>query len=508
MNISKLFYLFIIYFFSFLSLASPCHNEFLKKQDKKSFIANNSKGLLNSEIFKANDIRGVFLKDFDFLFPKKLGQAIVALSKNQFSTPRPKILIAHDARTSSPSLAKVLSRSLIKEGADVTNIGLAPTPLAYFLIRHYNYTAAAIVTASHNPKEYNGFKIVFNSKFKRYNVTADLKKIILQGNFSTKTKRQGRKISIDPYSPYIKSLKEEFKDLKFNSFVVDAGNGASGLLIKKVFDALNLNPHYLFMEPDGTFPNHHPDPMVESNLKTLKKRVIESQSDFGVAFDGDGDRLGIVTSNGKFVRSDEFAYMFLPSLLRDPKASKNFVSDVKVSNWYYEKVGELNAQITMVPSGYTFLKREMVKQNASLAMELSGHIMFNDRPHRGFDDALYNLLRFIELIEKEGKSVIEDSLKKVRDVKTKEIRLPMPIEDSKRAVQKLKDYLKQKEEAYVDMDGVRVTRGKTWALVRHSNTENILMMLVQAPKKESILELISEFSKVMNISVPKENPSQ
>ncbi len=479
--------------FSYLSYSNSCLDTFKNKDEKK---------VVNLDIFKGNDIRGVFSKDFDSDFAKDLGKSIVSFSSNELSISNPKILIGYDARLSSPELTKALSETLLKQGATVSVVGLIPTPLAYFLLHHYDYTATVIVTASHNPVEYNGFKIMFNNKYDRFNVISDIKDIFKNKDFLP-NEDSGEMVKLDPYTPYINSLKKEFPNLKPIPFVVDAGNGSAGLLAKKAFKALGLNPHYLFTEPDGTFPNHHPDPTKESNLKDLKQRVAETESVFGVGFDGDGDRLGIVTSKNKFIQSDEFAYMFLPTLLGDPKNSKTLIADVKVSNWYFEKAQEMNANVITSRTGYSFLRENMSKNKASLAMELSGHIMFNDRPNRGFDDALYNILRFIELIG-DKKGSIESLLPKVNTVKTNEIRIKLNLKDIKKSLDYLKTHLDTTKESYLDIDGIRVTRGDSWFLVRHSQTENVLNLRFESSSEKKVLNLIEEISKIMNIKIPKE----
>ena len=495
-------YLFILFLilFSNLSPANSCLDQF--KNNK--FTSSELKEIFDAKIFKGNDIRGVFEKDFHLDFSKLLGKALMSFSENQLSVSKPKILIGYDARLSGPQLTKILSETLLKQGSTVSVVGLIPTPLAYFLLHHYDYTAAVIVTASHNPVGHNGFKIMFNNKYERYNVIPDLKSIVENQEFLEGERSLGQKVKLDSYTPYINSLKKEFPNLKPISFVVDAGNGSAGPLSKKVFKDLDLKPHYLFMEPDGTFPNHHPDPTKESNLQDLKKKIAENNSVFGVGFDGDGDRLGIITSQNRIIHSDEFGYMFLPSLLSDPEISKTLIADVKVSNWYYEKAKKMGADVIMSKAGYSFLRENMERNQASLAMEFSGHIMFNDRPDRGFDDALYNLLRFIELIG-DNKGDIESLLPEVHTVKTNEIRLKLDLETINKAIDNLKIYLNKSKESYVDIDGVRITRGESWGLVRDSKTEQVLSLRFEALSKQDVLDLIEEFSKVMEIEISEKD---
>ena len=483
--------------FSFSSQAKFCLDLFKNKTTKEST------GVLNPAVFQVNDIRGVFLRDFDFNLSKTLGKALVSLAEKEFSVSEPKFLIGYDARVNSPELAKLLSSSLVQNGASSSVVGLVPTPLIYFLLHHYNYTAGIIITASHNPVEYNGFKVMFNKKYKKYKVISKIKDIIEAKDFLD-NKKMGQEVELDPFNPYIDSLKKEFPHLKPVPFVVDSGNGATGPLVKKVFKALGLNPHYLYTKPDGTFPNHHPNPMDESTLVDLKNKVVETNSVFGVGFDGDGDRLAIVTPKGRAISSDEFAYMFLPTLLSTPKISKILVADVKVSDWYYKGAEKMGAKLIMSETGYSFLIKHMEENQASLAMELSGHIMFNDRANRGFDDALYNTLRFIELIEGKEKN-IEKLLPKINTVKTNEIRLKLDRKIISKAVNNVKAYLDNNKEAYENIDGIRVSREHSWGLVRSSNTEELLSLRFEARNKKELFDLIEEFSHVMNIKIPEES---
>ena len=490
-----------------LSLHTPCFsqaNQCLDSFKDRKTITNEELGLLNESIVKANDIRGVFQKDFNLKLPETIGRVIMSLSEKKFSVKNPKILIAHDARTSSPQLVKILLDTLLKQGATVSVVGLLPTPVAYYLLHHYDYTATVIVTASHNPIGHNGFKTMFNNKYETFNIMPEIKRVIEERDFLKDDHFKSRRVTLDPYTPYINSLKKEFPNLKSIPFVVDAGNGSAGLLAKEVFRALDLKPYYLYTRPDGNFPNHHPDPSKEANLIDLKKKVTETGSLFGVGYDGDGDRLNVVTYNHKFIQSDEFSYMFLPSLLGESKSSnKTLISDVKTSNWFNEKVKEMGGRIIVSKTGYTLLRENMNKNKATFATEYSGHIMFNDRPNRGFDDAIYNTLRFIELIG-DKKETIEKLLPKVNTVTTNEIRWELDQESIQKALKKLKDYLDKNQEEYLDIDGIRITRGKAWGLVRSSNSEPVISLRFEADSEKEIMDFIDEFSKAMGIEIPRE----
>ena len=524
--------------------------------------------MFSNSIFRANDIRGVYNRDFDLEFCGPLSRALSALlhtavlkpktfsgktnrktsdQKNETQTaPRPRVLVGRDCRLSSPELAAELTLSLRKAGAHTIFAGLAPSPLCYFLLYHYRFSATVVVTASHNPKNYNGFKIMVHSNLNIPDPVSALKKTLQQTNKTgIKTKplrREGFSFqkpdsSIDIFTPYIDSLKKEFS-LKPLPFVVDAGNGAGGPLAKRVFKALGLSPFYLFCEPDGRFPNHHPDPTVEKNLFALKKKVFETKSLFGVGWDGDGDRVGVVTGKGRFVSGDELGFLFLPSLLKksaeapsrragekesgefssagdgsfssdEEKSlksdghhqpnSRKIIADVKCSNRFFQAVRDQGGEVILSKSGHRFTRRALEIHQAVFALEFSGHIFFNDRPLRGFDDALYATLRLIELLTETPD--MEALLPPVNLFKTNEIRLALSPREIAFALKRVKNYLQSRGEAFNSLDGARITRGNSWALFRDSKTQNILSMRFEADSKKELDLLLKEFSQVMKIPI-------
>ncbi len=424
-------------------------------------------------VFRANDIRGVYGRDFDLSFCGLLARSLRSLLCGRLLIERPRILIGHDARLSSPEIAASLALCLRGEGMDTANIGLAPSPLCYFLAQNQNLSAAAVVTASHNPPEYNGFKIMLNRKFnipRPVQIMRDQLKAGLprasgraegfraEGGASRR-RRRGSEWHLDPFAAYIDSLKREFcfrppdlaSDvegglppgagsspggglLKPIPFVVDAGSGALGPLAKKALPALGLSPDFLFCEPDGRFPHHHPDPTIEENLTALKARVRETGAAFGAAFDGDGDRIVAVTGDGRTVLGDEFGFLFLPSLLSSrlpqgdasgvsqktgsaggavspagaaeapaqPDSRPLIIADVKCSGYLFRAIWDYGGRAFMSKSGHSLIREEMERQKAIFAVEFSGHVFFNDRPDRGFDDGLYAALRLVEILSRQN----------------------------------------------------------------------------------------------------------
>lgn len=471
-------------------------------------------------IFRANDIRGVWNKDFDLSFTKELAEALLKITIKQ-NIKKPHFLVGYDARLSSPLIANKLLGDLKKEGAFVSSIGLAPSPLSYFLLQHYKLTACIVITASHNPPEYNGFKIVFNKKYKIADPIQLLKKISLQDQIILKKRnlapkkavaekltkplkplsgkkelKKGKNIALNKFKPYLEDLKKEFS-FKKTAFVIDTGHGALGPLAEKVFQSLGLKVKILFKKPDGHFPSHHPDPTVEKNLKELKKELKKGIYSFGLAFDGDGDRLVLVSPEGQTILGDELGFLLLKSLKKKPAL---ILADVKCSDWFFKEAEKESCRVQMIKSGHGLVRRELEKRKADLAIEFSGHIFFNDKAGRGFDDALYAGLRWIELYQKTGKK-IQELLPKINTVKTGEIRIKRKEAQIQKDLNKIKAYLKAKGEAFKSLDGVRLSRKNSWCLFRGSKTQSVLSMRFEAENKKALLELKKEFETALNLKI-------
>ena len=478
----------------------------------------------SKHIFRANDIRGVFGKDFDLSFTETLSRALSVFLRKDPGAAEPKILLCHDARLSSPALSERLLQALLKEGMDVGFIGLAPSPLAFFLLHHYNWTAALIVTASHNPPSHNGFKIFLNKNLKSADPVQKLQKTALEEiqkpvllRRSAAGRRRGRRLKIDPFSPYIQSLKKEFS-LQPLPFVVDAGHGACGPLAKKVFKALGLSPSLILCEPDGRFPVHPPDPTVEPHLSLLKSYVKKSQSVFGAGFDGDGDRLGIVTSTGRFVLGDELGSLFLRSLAKRPPAgsangAKTILSpcfpaarnikaalDVKCSESLFQEARDLKIQPIMVKSGHRFAREALKKHKALLALELSGHIFWNDRPSRGSDDAIYNTLRLVEILNQSSASM-DTLLPPVKPFSSTELR--RKAAHPEQLFKKLRLLLEKEKIPFSTLDGLRFSKDSFWGLLRKSQTQSgVISLRFEAKTEKEFLRWKKTFETLLNSRLP------
>ena len=457
--------------------------------------------MFSANIFRANDIRGQWNKDFDLLFTKNLALALIELCKKK-NISSPDFLIGQDARLSSPALSQALISHLKNFGAGVCDIGLAPSPLCYFLLHHYNLTACIVITASHNPVEDNGFKILFHRKYKIFFPIPFLKKLCVQKSPPKKVSlKKGYLFSVEKEEPYLASLKKEFS-LKPIPFALDTGNGALGPLAKKVFSALGLKPWHLFEEPDGSFPHHHPDPTLEKNLIPLKKKVKATKSLFGFGFDGDGDRLVLVTKSGKTVLGDELGAVFLQSLWQKENRSNLILADVKCADWFFQSAQKLGLKSLITKSGHGLIRAKLEKTKALMALEFSGHIFFNDKKERGFDDALYAGLRLLKLLSEKNTS-LEALLPKMDSLRSPEIRVPMPLSEVVKKISQVQIYLKKRKEPFKSLDGIRLSREDSWALFRSSKTQSALSMRFEAPDKKSLKKLKAEFSKVMGFQIPK-----
>ena len=467
--------------------------------------------MISPDIFRANDIRGRYPQDFDLSFTKSLAKALYSLSR-QKGISRPAFLVGRDARLSSPEISQALCRHLQDQGANVAFIGLAPSPLCYFLMDHHKLPAVVVVTGSHNPPEDNGFKILFHRKYKLLEPIKELKKHVFKTGspvFPPKPKQKGGQLSVAKEEPYIASLKKEFSlpPLSF-SFALDTGNGALGPLAKKAFAALGLRPEILFCRPDGRFPHHHPDPAVENNLTHLKAFMKSKALDLGMGFDGDGDRLVLVGPDSRTIAGDELGVLFLKPLAgaaRGQNKKPLILADVKCSDWFYCAARKEGFEVKMAQSGHGRIRAEMERTGALFALELSGHIFFNDRKNRGFDDALYAGLRLLEILQALAPAKGEDIsplLPKAPGRQSPEIRQSLSLKELNQSLSLVRSYLKQKKERFNSTDGIRISRKHSWALIRASQTQSALSMRFGADTQQELDQIKKEFSSVMGRPVP------
>lgn len=443
-------------------------------------------------IFREYDIRGVYQKDFDLSFAEDLAKAICAFIAKR-GTAKPKVTVGYDARLSSPDIEKAVVRGLIDSGAEVITLGLITTPISYFSMFHLGADGGIMITGSHNPPDYNGFKISYGKSTLFGDDIQELGKLMSKADY---VQGKGSVRSFDIFPDYVARYKKEFSGLKNIPIVVDCGNGAAGCIARRMYEAVGLTPEIIFEKPDGRFPNHHPDPTVEENLTELKARVIATKSRVGIGFDGDCDRIGVVDETGRFLLGDELMVIWSRDILKKTPGAK-IIGDVKCTDRLYADIAKHGGQPIMWKTGHSLIKNKIKEEHAPFGGELSGHIFFADRNY-GYDDALYAGLRLIEILSETGLSLKELLAGVPRAFNTPEIRLDTTEEKKKTIVASLTEYFKKQSGVTLNfIDGVRVSYSDGWALVRASNTQPVVVVRFESNTPERLEEIKSSVLKVI-----------
>ncbi len=445
-------------------------------------------------IFREYDIRGVYNKDFDTEFAKELGQAYSSFLKSKINKV-PVVSVGYDARLSSPEIVESLTKGFQMSGVNVINLGLITTPMSYFSMFSLSVDGGIMVTGSHNPPEYNGFKISMGKTTIFGDQIQELKSFLENKNFIS---GEGSVENLDISDQYVERYKKEFSDLKPITVCLDCGNGAAGSIVRKLYESVGLKPTILFEKPDGHFPNHHPDPTVEENMDDLKKAVKDHSAAIGIGFDGDADRIGIVDEKGRFILGDEIMMIIARDILESHPGAK-IIGDVKCSDRLYLDIDKQGGQSIMWKTGHSLIKNKIKQEGAPFGGELSGHIFFADRNY-GFDDAPYAGLRLIEILSKTGKT-IDQLLEGIpKSFSTPEIRLETSEENKILLVKKLQDHFKNnKNEIEVNtIDGVRVSFKNGWALVRSSNTQPVITIRFESDSQEGLNKIQHDMMELVN----------
>jgi phosphomannomutase len=451
--------------------------------------------MMNPVIFREYDIRGIYEKDFDLNFAEDLGRAFFAYIKQTQNIVSPTITLGMDARLSSPAIVTALAKGFMASGGNVIRLGLVTTPISYFsTFTMPNVNGAIMVTGSHNPPDYNGFKLSVGKRTISGHEIQDLKKIIDTKAFFSGT---GNETSFDIFPSYVERYKKEFGDLSGVPVVLDCGNGAAGIIARRLYEAMNVDVHIIFEQPDGTFPNHHPDPTVEENNDELKKQVIARKAALGIGFDGDADRIGMLSNTARFLLGDEIMTAFAKDILKSNPGAK-IIGDVKCSDRMYHMISKNGGVPIMWKTGHSLIKEKVKLEKAPFGGELSCHIFFADRNY-GYDDSLYAGLRMIEIL-KNNKTTIEEILKDYPEAySTPEIRIDTTEEKKQIIVAKVKEhYLAKKDVALTEIDGVRASFKNGWALVRSSNTQPVVSMRFEADSKAALEQIQSDAMEIVN----------
>ncbi|MDA8155812.1 MAG: phosphomannomutase/phosphoglucomutase [Actinomycetota bacterium] len=443
--------------------------------------------VLPDNIFREYDIRGVWGKDLteDVVF--SIGRAFAYylrehLGKNENEKIR--VTIGRDVRLSSPVMRDLLAGAFTKSGIDVIDIGMCPTPLQYFSLFKLPVDGGVMITASHNPAEFNGMKLSLRTETLYGDKIQEVKKLIEQSKFIDGA-AAGSVSTYEIIPDYIKYMREQFGPLDGLNVVLDGGNGVAGLCAPEIVEGLGANVTNLFMEPDGRFPNHHPDPVVVKNITALIDTVRKKKAHLGVGYDGDADRVGIVDEDGEMIWGDKMMIIFARDLLKSHPGAM-VIGEVKCSQTLYDDIAAHGGKPLMWKTGHSLIKSKMRETGALISGEMSGHIFFADR-YFGYDDAIYASLRLMEIVKKNGPPYsVKKLLAGVPDmVATPEIRVDCPDEKKFGVVEKVKAEL-AKEHPIIGIDGVRVQYPEGWGLVRASNTQPALVLRFEAKDEKSL----------------------
>ena len=445
---------------------------------------------ISKSIFREYDIRGIYPEQINEEVVYKIAKAISVKCLNEGIS---EICIARDGRLSGEKLLFALENSLSKNGIDVINTGMATTPLLYFAAKKSKCKSGVMITGSHNPKNYNGIKLIINDKpvsgTEIYNLIDRVHKA---------SERKGKITFRDFKEEYISEIKKNIVINEKPKVVIDCGNGASGCIAPKLYSELGCNVINLYTEVDGNFPNHHPDPGKPENLTDLIEKVKETNADMGLAFDGDGDRVGLVTDSGEIVFPDKILMMLCKDILSSNKGK--IIFDVKCTDSLPKLVKENGGTPLMYPTGHFNIKNGIREHNPLLAGEMSGHIFFNDKWY-GFDDGVYSGARIIELKSKTKKSV--SNLNKELPILFSTPELNIEVSDEKKfeIVEKFVANCTLEGEK-ISIDGLRINFDNGWGLLRASNTTPMLVMRFEGNTEENLISIKNKFIKELSRICP------
>jgi phosphomannomutase len=440
----------------------------------------------NPTILREYDIRGIVGDTLTEDDAYALGRTFASQAREEGAR---RIAVGRDGRVHSGALEAALIRGLNESGVDVVQIGMGPSPMLYFATHYLDVDGGLQVTGSHNPADYNGFKLLLKG---RSVFGAEIQAIGKRAASGHWFHGNGTIEEVDIREAYVDRLLEGFSGKPFR-IGWDAGNGAAGPILDMLVERLPGDHHVIFSEVDGRFPNHHPDPTVEANLSDLKALVEREQLDFGIAFDGDGDRIGAVDGKGRVIWGDQLLMILAEAVLKElPGAT--IIADVKASQTLFDRVAELGGKPLMWKTGHSLIKSKMKETGAPLAGEMSGHIFFKHRWY-GFDDALYAAVRLIEAVSQSGRSLTELKDAMPKSVATPEMRFPVDEAKKFAIVDEVRDRL-ESDGAKVDAtDGVRVSTADGWWLLRASNTQDVLVARAEAKDEAGVERLVAQIDE-------------
>ncbi len=449
---------------------------------------------MNIEVFREYDVRGVVDKDLNFAFVHDLGRAIGTYAR-RFGVKT--MTLGRDCRLSSEAYHDAIGKGLSAAGIHTIDVGLCVTPMLYFSIRHLNVDGGVMVTGSHNPPEFNGFKICIGPDTIYGDEIQELRKIMESGQYLSGEGMRTPQNIAQVYEDFIFANITVGRKLRI---VVDGGNGVGGLFALPLFKRWSLQVTDIYCEPDGRFPHHFPDPTVPENLRELIALVRSQKADAGIAFDGDADRLGVVTDMGEILWGDELLLFFSRFILRENPGAA-IIGEVKCSQKLYDDIEKHGGRAIMWKAGHSLIKSKMKEEKALLAGEMSGHLFFADR-YFGYDDAVYASARLLEILSGTEKKISEILADVPRTVSTPEIRVDCPDRIKFQVVENLKAFFK-KDYPVIDIDGVRIPFADGWGLIRASNTQPVLVMRFEAATEERLQAIRGMIEKALSAEMKK-----
>ena len=449
--------------------------------------------MINPYIFREYDIRGKVAEDFPEHVVIKLGKAFGTFIKRAGGT---EIAVSGDIRLTTPELIIQFKSGVLSTGVDVINLGILPTPVNYYSMFHLGVFGAVQITGSHNPPEFNGFKMSLNKKPVFGDDIQTLYALINNNDFDEGEGTEARYKILNEYNNMIKDKITIEKPMKV---VMDCGNAAAAINAPEVFKSLGIELKELFCEPDGTFPNHHPDPTVEENLKDLINEMRTGEYDVGLAFDGDADRVGVVDEKGEILWADQLMSIFLPEIIEN---GETILFDVKCSQALEDMINRHNGKPFMWKTGHSLIKQKMVELDCKFGGEMSGHIFFAD-DYYGYDDALYVAARLVQLLSRAERTLSELKAEIPVYYSTPEMRMEAENDEMKFMISnKAVEYFSQHYDC-ITVDGVRIKFGDGWGLVRASNTQPVIVCRFEANTPERrdeimniVLKKLSEFGEL------------
>ena len=445
-------------------------------------------------VLREYDIRGIVNKDLTENTAYTIGRTFGHIVCSKFK--KRNVVVGYDGRLTSVRLNHALCSGLIESGTNVISLGMGPTPMTYFAHYFLESDAAIMVTGSHNPSEYNGFKMVLNKHSFYAEDIQNLQELSLNPNISTGNGSFKKVNLLDEY------VKRNLKNIDFNKklkIAWDIGNGSMGAVIDMFVNKLKAAEHLVInKEVDGTFPNHHPDPTVPKNMEQLIKVVLDNKCDIGLAFDGDGDRLGVVDNKGNIIWADQYMLLLtkeISTLYTNPK----IIMDVKCSKVFFEEAKKFDCEPIMFRTGHSPIKDKMKELNSPLSGEMSGHICYKDDFY-GYDDAMYVALRLLRIISREERSLYDIMSAFPKTLTIPETRFDVDEIRKFKIIDEIKDRLKNVDGQVINIDGVRVENSLGWFLIRASNTQNQLTCRAEAYNKEDLIKLLNLVEEQLKLS--------